>query len=620
MIKFLVKCFLIFSPLLLVAEDLGSENLPFLINELSMINHQEHIIKDQNTSVADLQALKDKKAKLLVNAPLFVTEYQISKKDIIEFNKQKSALISKISSYSKKPNSKQYIETKFDMINLKIDEAFYSAVLEISDIFKDNGKKDQIDSALQNGILTIQTTAYLDIKNLKDSLLESVKSDYDMEFINLEIKKETYEELLAYLQNHSDSLTGNFLFNSLNLKDFINFINKLTHIPENKFNFGKFVLIIIIFLFFLSIRRVISRIMFAILSIFLSKDKKTHGNLQEQFIAVIKKPISAFVITYSIDICLNIFYYPSPVPIKFANYFSIAYIILIAWIIIETLDGYGIVLLSKLAKKSGRKEVVNLIIKILYFIVVLISILIVLSRLGFDISTLIASLGIGGLAVALATKDIIANFFASILLLFDNSFSQGDWIVCGDIEGTVVETGLRKTAIRTFDNALVFVPNSKIMSENIKNWNRRKIGRQIKMLIGIEYSSSPEQVLKCVNDIKYMLQNHPGIARSGEDTALNSSDLRIRYRQNVVSVDDLAGYKSNLFVVLDSFGESSINILIYCFTKSVIWGEFLATKQDVMIKMMEILDKNGAGFAFPSQSLYIEKLPREKNLKGEFNV
>lgn len=612
MIKFLVKCFLIFSPLLLVAQDLGSENLPFLINELTMINHQEHIIKDQNTSVADLQALKDKKAKLLVNAPLFVTEYQISKKDIIEFNKQKSALISKISSYSKKPNSKQYIETKFDMINLKIDEAFYSTVLEISDIFKDNGKKDQIDSALQNGILAIQTTAYLDIKNLKDSLLESVKSDYDMEFINLEIKKETYEEILAYLQNHSDSLTGNFLFNSLNLKDFINFINKLTPIPENKFNFGKFVLIIIIFLFFLSIRRVISRIMFAILSIFLSKDKKTHGNLQEQFIAVIKKPISAFVITYSIDICLNIFYYPSPVPIKFANYFTIAYIILIAWIIIETLDGYGIVLLSKLAKKSGRKEVVNLIIKILYFIVVLISILIVLSRLGFDISTLIASLGIGGLAVALATKDIIANFFASILLLFDNSFSQGDWIVCGDIEGTVVETGLRKTAIRTFDNALVFVPNSKIMSENIKNWNRRKIGRQIKMLIGIEYSSSPEQVLKCVNDIKYMLQNHPGIARSGEDTALNSSDLRIRYRQNVVSVDDLAGYKSNLFVVLDSFGESSINILIYCFTKSVIWGEFLATKQDVMIKMMEILDKNGAGFAFPSQSLYIEKLPQEK--------
>ena len=134
-------------------------------------------------------------------------------------------------------------------------------------------------------------------------------------------------------------------------------------------------------------------------------------------------------------------------------------------------------LLGSIARKSGRKEVINLIIKILYIIVVIIALLFVLSRLGFNISALIASLGIGGLAIALATKDIIANFFASILLLFDNSFSQGDWVVIGDVEGTVVETGLRKTLIRTFDNALVSVPNSKIMENNIKNWNNKNYGR-----------------------------------------------------------------------------------------------------------------------------------------------
>ncbi len=121
------------------------------------------------------------------------------------------------------------------------------------------------------------------------------------------------------------------------------------------------------------------------------------------------------------------------------------------------LDGYGVVLVSKLAQKVEKRSC-NLIIKILYFVIIIIALLYILAQLGFNISAIIASLGIGGLAVALAAKDIIANFFASILLLFDNSFNQGDWVEVSGIEGTVVETGLRKTTIRTFDNCLVFLP------------------------------------------------------------------------------------------------------------------------------------------------------------------
>ena len=221
--------------------------------------------------------------------------------------------------------------------------------------------------------------------------------------------------------------------------------------------------------------------------------------------------------------------------------------------------------------------------------------------------------------VAFATKDIIANFFASIVLLFDSSLSQGDWIVCAGIEGTVVEIGLRKTTIRTFDNALVFVPNSKIMSESIKNWNRRKVGRQIKMHVGLSYTTSPKSIRNCIKEIKEMLKNHPGIAQTGVDTALNNSnDARIKYRQSMVSMDDLSGYKNNLFVVLDQFSDSSIDILIYCFSKSVVWGEFLAVKEDVMLKIMEIVERyDDASFAFPSQSIYVESIPKIQIYKGE---
>ena len=283
-------------------------------------------------------------------------------------------------------------------------------------------------------------------------------------------------------------------------------------------------------------------------------------------------------------------------------------------------------MLGNLAKKAARKDIINLVIKIFYVIVIIIAALLVLKRLGFDISALMASLGIGGLAIAFATKDIIANFFSSVMLLFDNSFSQGDWVVVGDVEGNVVETGFRKTTIRTFDNALVFVPNSNIMAQNIKNWNRRKVGRILKLTIGVEYGARAAQLKQCVNDIKEMLKSHPDIAQSA-DTALNSRDFRMRYRQNMVSIDDLAGYKSTLFVALDGFGDSSINILIYCFTKSVVWANFIQTKEDILFKIMEIIEKNGLAFAYPSQSLYIEKFPNfapdsDANLnknKGEEN-
>lgn len=613
MIKFITKFLLIFSISVFANEIKDEQSLPQVVTQIININHQILLIKDQNkdknqTATSDLSPINAKKDKLLESIAVFITNYTAQDND--QFKKDKVAIDKKVKLYENNTNSERYITAKIDSLSLELDEFFYQTILNLSTAFSNNAKQDAINSILQEGIISIQTGSYLNIRNFKDALSDASKNTFEQELINLDIKKTSYDEILAYLKDHSDLLASNFLFSSLNLNDVISYINRQIPIDTKVFNPGKFTLIVLIFLFFFSIRVKLSKIVFVLLTAFLSKDKKAHRDIQEQFILVIKKPMGIFLSAYAIDVCLSIFYYPSPVPIRFANFFVIAYIILVSWLLIGILDGYGMMILSKIAQKSGKKEVINLIIKILYFIVIVITILLILSRLGFDISTIIASLGIGGLAVALATKDIIANFFASILLLFDNSFSQGDWIVCAGVEGTVVEIGLRKTTIRTFDNSLVFIPNSKIMSENVKNWNRRKVGRQIKMSIGLTYSTTPDQLKECITEIKTMLQNHPGIAKSGEDSALNSSDFRLKYRQNMVSVDDLAGYKSNLFVVLDEFGDNSINILIYCFSKTVVWGEFLETKQDVMLKIMDILSKYETEFAFPSQSIYIEKLPK----------
>ena len=156
---------------------------------------------------------------------------------------------------------------------------------------------------------------------------------------------------------------------------------------------------------------------------------------------------------------------------------------------------------------------------------------------------------------------------------------------------------------------MLFVPNSLLANSSVRNWNRRKRGRRIRMQIGVTYDSTPDQIRACVQDIKTMLINHPQIAKDGDERP-PLSHYELDLKQNIVSLDDLLGYKSNLFVVLDEFADSSINILVYCFSTTVNWGEWLDVRQDVMLKIMDIIASHNLSFAFPSQSLYIEEMPK----------
>ena len=594
-----------------------------VLKELAEINKQILLLSghnDSNATISELATLNENKRKLLEQIPMAITNQTISRENVIEYTKKKER-VERILARNKNQYSYEYIKTKILANSMRINEIFFTTFIKTENLFINGAKKSELQNEFRKALLDLETEYatlydYTDeILNKKNLLNSKQKDEINETLEKFKVYKITSDEVLNYLLQNSDLLASNILFTGLNLKQILNYINDKMPFNTNKINAGKWILIIIITLFFYSLRKFLAKIIYFIFKIF-NKSGDSEA-IKIQIIDIIKKPLGVLLIAYAIDICSAIFYYPAPVPIKFGNFFSIIYIILYAWLIIKILDGYGIMLLGSIARKSGRKEVINLIIKILYIIVVIIALLFVLSRLGFNISALIASLGIGGLAIALATKDIIANFFASILLLFDNSFSQGDWVVIGDVEGTVVETGLRKTLIRTFDNALVSVPNSKIMENNIKNWNRRKVGRIIKITVGLSYSSTAEQIKNCVNDIEAMLLNHPDIAQP-KDNALNQNNLKMFYKQNMVSVDDLAGYKNTLYVSLNEFSDSSIDIYIECFTKTIKRDEYYRVKQDIMIKIMEIVERYDTEFAFPSQSLYIEKFLKIeiKNPKG----
>ncbi|MDA3078222.1 mechanosensitive ion channel family protein [Campylobacter sp. JMF_06 NA1] len=594
-------------------ETNGANSFYRVVNEIKEINKKILAISpkgEANATDSSLKTLKENKARLLESVPMAITNNTLSREGLLKYAEIKKNIEDTLAKFAKKQNSIEYVSAAVSADRMALGDIFYQEILKLDNLFVNGASKDELKMSLEDALSRISEYSLDKTSKLKEALKSQEDAEnFATKFSELKNDKATYEEILSYLHSNADLLASSVIFTSLNFKSAIDSINEISPIKDRRINFGKIVLISVIMLFFYSLRRVLANLIYFVFKIINRSTAIDKETIKEQVVATIKRPLGVLLIAYSIDISLVIFFYPAPVPIRFASILSIIYVILWAWVIIEIIDGYGIIVLGNIAKKGVRKDVINLVIKILYIIVVIIALLLILKRLGFDVSAILASLGIGGLAIAFATKDIIANFFQSIMLLFDNSFSQGDHVVVGDIEGTVVETGFRKTTIRTFDNALVFVPNANIMAQNIKNWNRRKVGRHINIIVGVTYSAKSEQLRKCIEDIKEMLKAHPRIAQSG-DSATNSRDFRMRSRQNMVSIDDLAGYKSTMNVVLDSFGDSSVNILVYCFTKTVMRDDYLQIKEDILFKIMQIVENNGLEFAFPSQSLYVEKLPK----------
>ncbi|QKF63835.1 mechanosensitive ion channel family protein [Campylobacter mucosalis] len=597
--KFWLLLFALFT-FVFGAED--NNTIVQITEQLEQLNSQINILKaqtDSNSSKANLAILNDKKAKLLEQIPFFITQISIKESEIKKFRVKKAELEKIVKRYENSQNKTAYVQNAIELESMNIAQAYYTTLIELEEMFKNGTHAKAIRELINSGLLTLQTNSYTNIEELKS--LDTNK--FDAQINALQLQKQSSEEVLNYLKTNADLLSSNSILSELNLTTAIEFINKQIPTLASKFNIGKSVIIFAVFVFFISLTRILAKLTYLVLTI-LSKQDGTDE--KEQILIIVKRPIAYLLIIYALKICVGVGFYPVPIPISIATALSIAYILGFGWLALTMLNGYGLIIISELTKKSGRKEVINLIIKIIYFIIIIITILLILARLGFDISAIIASLGIGGLAVAFAAKDIIANFFASVMLLFDNSFSQGDRIVCGNIDGTIVEIGLRKTSIRSFDNALIFVPNSKLASEPIINWSRRKAGRLINMTIGLTYDSKPEQILKCMSEIKSMLLANPKISKPDNGGSFISDNRRLKFKQNIVSIDDLAGYKNELYVALDKLNDSSIDILIYCFTKTTIRAEFLQVQQEIILGIMDIIAKNNLSFAFPSQSLYVE--------------
>ena len=360
---------------------------------------------------------------------------------------------------------------------------------------------------------------------------------------------------------------------------------------------AKVILIIIVSIILFILRKYVFQLLESMFLKLNYTKKGAHSILKS-----LKGPFQYLLIFLNIDMAIYI--YRDFVSSDTENMiFSIIYSVIFTFALYKMINTIAYLKVNKLDRTNTKLKasVINVGIKIVNFIIVIIGILLILYFAGMDLTAVLSGLGIGGFAVALAAKDSLANFFGTLSILLGDTFRQGDWIVADGVEGTVVEIGLRVTTVRTFDNALISVPNANLANTDIKNWNKRQVGRRIKMSLGVKYDSKSEDIKNAVNEIREMLVNHPGISTQNAQI-----DKKYDQRAKMISYEDDKGIKNTLLVYLDEFSDSSINILVYCFSKTVNWAEWLALKEDVMHKIMEIFERNNLEFAFPSMSIYKE--------------
>ena len=250
--------------------------------------------------------------------------------------------------------------------------------------------------------------------------------------------------------------------------------------------------------------------------------------------------------------------------------------ILIFWVIHQIIEPISYIL-SGLDKMLTR-ELIGWIIKSLKILVFILGLAAVLELWGIKIGPIIAGLGLFGVAVALGAQDLFKNLISGILVLVEKRFKIGDWIsVDGIIEGIVEKIGFRSTTIRKFDKSLAIIPNFQFAENAVVNVSETS-NWLISWIITLQYDTTIDQLKTVRNEI-----------------------------ENYINKSEDYNISIGVAVRIDKFSDSSIDMYVRCFTKTDSWNEWLSVKERLAIEIKQIVEKNKASFAFPSQSIYIEK-------------
>ena len=345
-------------------------------------------------------------------------------------------------------------------------------------------------------------------------------------------------------------------------------IDSILSLPLMKISFA-----VGLFLFFLFLRRIFGLIVIKFLKKIFIKSK---NEIDDKSIKILLGPVSFIFIIIGFNAFLYMLDAKTPFTSKVSNSLIVFDLFWLFYLLVDFSRSI-FEMLTKRYSISLSKEIIKLLERFFKFVVISIGIMSLLQVWGINISAFVASLGLGGLAFALAAKDNAANIFGSIAILADKAILVGEWIEVDGIEGVVMDIGMRTTKIKTFENSIVTIPNQIIANTKIINHSRRD-ERRIKFRVGLTYDTTSSQIQKIVNELKEMIASHPDISK-----------------------------RSLQIVNFERFSDSSLDIFIYIFANSSDWKKYLSIKEDINLKVIKIVEDNGAKFAFPSRSIYIEK-------------
>lgn len=314
--------------------------------------------------------------------------------------------------------------------------------------------------------------------------------------------------------------------------------------------------------FFAGVRRITSR---------------TRSDFDDQLVVAIEPPLSAFILVVGLYLASLVLSLEPAIDAFFLRTFQAATLTVVFWGFLRIIDTAADIL-SEIARMRNASifPFIPLIKRAARIFLIVIGIVVVIQNLGYSVGSLLAGLGIGGLAIALAAQESLGNFFGSVSIAADRPFKIGDWIQVGDkIDGDVEDIGLRSTRVRTWAKSQLTIPNKVLANEIIENWSRMP-KRRVKQVVGVTYETSPDDMEGLVEDIRRLLREDEGV------------------------------HQDFILVNFTDFGASSLDILVYYFTSTTKWLEHMDIRQRINLKIMRAVSARGLSVAFPTRTVYFE--------------
>ncbi|MEM1080418.1 MAG: mechanosensitive ion channel family protein [Pseudomonadota bacterium] len=307
-----------------------------------------------------------------------------------------------------------------------------------------------------------------------------------------------------------------------------------------------------------------------------------------------KRPISMLIYGEALLLAARLIQPHTPVVLFSIDILTIAQqlllVVIVTWFAYRLAYGFERAWISnrREAHRDFDRTTVSVLGRIVRIAIVITGLLTILSILDIPISGMLAAGGVGGIAIGLAARDLLANFFGGLMVFLDRPFSVGDWVRSPDrdIEGVVEKIGWRMTTIIKFDRRPMYVPNSVFTTVTVENPSRMT-HRRINEHVGIRYDDF-DQVKPIVDGVRSMLEQHDAIATD-----------------------------QTMIVRFNHFGQSSLDILVHCFTKTTVWDEYHRAREDILIQIGLIIEQHGAQIAFPTQTLKLDTSNPEPAIRAD---